>query len=83
MIPIAHACAAAGHAVAVAAPASFADSVAKSGLAHLPFPDVPPRPGTARPAALHRGSRRIAADMAALRDVRTTVAVLEELASYA
>ena len=41
MIPIAHACAAAGHAVAVAAPASFAAHVAKAGLAHLPFPDVP------------------------------------------
>jgi UDP:flavonoid glycosyltransferase YjiC (YdhE family) len=42
MVPIAHACAAAGHAVAVAAPASFAGSVAKAGLAHLPFPDGPP-----------------------------------------
>ena len=41
MIPIAHACAAAGHAVAVAAPASFERSVTKAGLAHLPFPDVP------------------------------------------
>jgi UDP:flavonoid glycosyltransferase YjiC (YdhE family) len=41
MIPIAHACAAAGHAVAVAAPASFGGSVAKAGLAHLPLPDVP------------------------------------------
>ena len=33
MIPIAHACADAGHAVAVAAPASFAGSVAKADLA--------------------------------------------------
>jgi UDP:flavonoid glycosyltransferase YjiC (YdhE family) len=41
MIPVAHACAAAGHAVAVAAPGSFADHVAKAGLTHLPFPDVP------------------------------------------
>src|SRR5918993_2729182 len=41
MIPVAHACAAAGHAVAVAAPASFASHVADAGLAHLPFPDVP------------------------------------------
>jgi UDP:flavonoid glycosyltransferase YjiC (YdhE family) len=41
MTPIAHACAAAGHAVAVAAPASFAAHVADAGLAHLPFPDVP------------------------------------------
>ena len=41
MIPVAHACQAAGHGVAVAAPASFAKSVADAGLAHLPFPDVP------------------------------------------
>jgi len=41
MVPIAHACAAAGHAVAVAAPASFEGSVAKAGLTHLSFPDVP------------------------------------------
>jgi UDP:flavonoid glycosyltransferase YjiC (YdhE family) len=41
MIPIARACATAGHAVAVAAPSSFASAVAKAGLAHLPFPDVP------------------------------------------
>jgi UDP:flavonoid glycosyltransferase YjiC (YdhE family) len=41
MIPIAQACEAAGHAVAVAAPSSFAEAVAKVGLSHLPFPDVP------------------------------------------
>src|SRR5829696_3314697 len=41
MIPVARACHAAGHAVAVAAPASFAGSVADAGLPHLPFPDVP------------------------------------------
>jgi UDP:flavonoid glycosyltransferase YjiC (YdhE family) len=41
MIPVAQACAAAGHTVAVAAPASFAAQVAKAGLTHLPFPDVP------------------------------------------
>jgi len=41
MIPVARACRAAGHAVAVAAPTSFAGSVADAGLAHLPFPDVP------------------------------------------
>jgi UDP:flavonoid glycosyltransferase YjiC (YdhE family) len=41
MVPVAHACRAAGHAVAVAAPASFAASVADAGLDHLPFPDVP------------------------------------------
>jgi UDP:flavonoid glycosyltransferase YjiC (YdhE family) len=41
MIPVARACQAAGHAVAVAAPASFAGSVGEAGLPHLPFPDVP------------------------------------------
>ena len=40
MIPVAHACRAAGHDVAVAAPASFAGSVTGAGLPHLPFPDV-------------------------------------------
>lgn len=42
MVPVAEACTAAGHAVAVAAHGSFASSVTKAGLAHLPFPDVPP-----------------------------------------
>ena len=41
MIPIAHACAAAGHEVAVAAPESFAGHVQETGFPHLPFPDVP------------------------------------------
>jgi UDP:flavonoid glycosyltransferase YjiC (YdhE family) len=41
MVPVAHACRAAGHAVVVAAPASFAASVVDAGLEHLPFPDVP------------------------------------------
>ena len=41
MIPVAHACQAAGHDVAVAAPVSFAGNVADAGLPHLPFPDVP------------------------------------------
>lgn len=41
MIPVAKACAAAGHEVAVAAPASFSAQVQRSGLSHLPFPDVP------------------------------------------
>jgi UDP:flavonoid glycosyltransferase YjiC (YdhE family) len=40
MIPVAHACRVAGHEVAVAAPVSFAGSVADAGLPHLPFPDV-------------------------------------------
>ena len=41
MIPVVHACQAAGHPVAVAAPASFASHVERAGLPHLPFPDVP------------------------------------------
>lgn len=41
MVPIAKACAAAGHEVRVAAPESFAPAVVASGLVHEPFPDVP------------------------------------------
>jgi len=41
MVPVARACAAAGHEVAVAAPASFADQVRRRGLSPLSFPDVP------------------------------------------
>ena len=41
MVPVAQACAAAGHQVAVAAPVSFAEQVRRRGLPHLPFPDVP------------------------------------------
>lgn len=41
LVPVARACLDAGHAVAVAAPASFADQVAAAGLEHLPFADVP------------------------------------------
>ncbi len=42
LVPFARACADAGHEVAVAAPASFAASVAATGFEHRPFPDVPP-----------------------------------------
>ena len=42
MIPVARACAAAGHEVRVAAPESFASHVQRAGLAHAPFDDVPP-----------------------------------------
>ncbi|HJV09141.1 MAG TPA: glycosyltransferase [Acidimicrobiales bacterium] len=41
-VPFAKACQAAGHEVMVAAPASFASSVAAASLAHAPFADVPP-----------------------------------------
>ena len=42
MVPFAKACRDAGHEVTVAAPASFAASVAAAGLDHAPFADVPP-----------------------------------------
>lgn len=42
MIPVARACAAAGHEVRVAAPDSFASHVERAGLEHEPFDDVPP-----------------------------------------
>lgn len=42
MVPFARACRDAGHDVRVAAPASFADAVAATGLDHAPFADVPP-----------------------------------------
>ena len=41
LVPVAQACAAAGHEVRIAAPASFAADVARAGLAHEPFDDVP------------------------------------------
>ncbi len=42
LVPFANACAEAGHDVLVAAPASFADSVAAADLKHAAFDDVPP-----------------------------------------
>ena len=42
MVPFAQACQDAGHDVKVAAPASFAEAVAATGLHHAPFADVPP-----------------------------------------
>ena len=42
MIPVARACAAAGHDVRVAAPDSFASHVERAGLEHAAFDDVPP-----------------------------------------
>ena len=41
LLPLARACAAAGHTVLVAAPASFSETVASSGFEHAPFDDVP------------------------------------------
>ncbi len=41
LVPFARACLAAGHDVLVAAPESFAESVAAAGLDHAPFDDVP------------------------------------------
>ena len=42
MVPFAQACRDAGHDVKVAAPASFSEAVAATGLEHAPFADVPP-----------------------------------------
>src|SRR6476619_998989 len=42
MMPVARACAAAGHEVRVAAPVSFAGHVERAGLPFEPFDDVPP-----------------------------------------
>ena len=41
LVPLAWACAVAGHEVVVAAPDSFADEVKRTGLAHAGFADVP------------------------------------------
>jgi glycosyltransferase len=41
MVPVARACVEAGHEVRVAAPESFANHVARAGLEHVPFDDVP------------------------------------------
>jgi hypothetical protein len=41
LLPFARACAAAGHEVRVAAPASYAAAVARTGLPHEPFADAP------------------------------------------
>jgi UDP:flavonoid glycosyltransferase YjiC (YdhE family) len=41
LVPFASACAASGHEVTVAAPASFADAVGRAGLVHVPFADAP------------------------------------------
>jgi len=42
LLPFARACAAAGHEVRVAAPASYAAAVARAGFPHEPFADAPP-----------------------------------------
>ena len=42
LVPFARACVDAGHEVVMAAPTSFAASVAAAGFDHRPFPDVPP-----------------------------------------
>ncbi|XVV01187.1 glycosyltransferase [Actinosynnema sp. CA-248983] len=47
MTPFAHACAAAGHEVRIAAPASFAATVTRAGLAHVPLGE--PAPGEHAP----------------------------------
>ena len=55
LLPFARACEAAGHQVRVAAPQSYADALARVGLGHEPFADVPPEvfgPVLARAPAL-------------------------------
>ena len=42
LLPFARACAAAGHEVRVAAPASYAAAVTRAGFPHEPFADAPP-----------------------------------------
>jgi UDP:flavonoid glycosyltransferase YjiC (YdhE family) len=42
LLPFARACVAEGHEVRIAAPASYAAAVARAGLRHEPFADVPP-----------------------------------------
>lgn len=42
LVPVARACAAAGHEVRVAAPASYAAAVERAGFVHAPFDDAPP-----------------------------------------
>ena len=42
LLSFARACVQAGHEVAVAAPASYAPAVQRSGFRHLPFADAPP-----------------------------------------
>ena len=41
LVPFARACVAAGHDLAVAAPASFADQISSAGFEHQPFADAP------------------------------------------
>ncbi|MEJ2875929.1 MULTISPECIES: glycosyltransferase [unclassified Saccharothrix] len=68
MTPFAHACAAAGHEVRVAAPASFAEQVARAGLVHVPFGE--PAPGERAPIfAKLPGLSREEANRVVIRDV--------------
>ena len=65
---LAQACHAEGHEVRVAAPASFAQSVARAGLTHEPFPDAPAEAISAVFAALptlthDEANRRVLADV--------------------
>lgn len=68
MTPFAHACAAAGHEVRVAAPASFAENVRRAGLVHVPLGE--PAPGEHAPIfAKLPGLPRLEADRIVIRDV--------------
>ncbi|MFP5318078.1 MAG: glycosyltransferase [Acidimicrobiia bacterium] len=68
MEPVAAACAAAGHTVAVAAPQSFAPTLARAGFTHLPFDDSPPDElgavfATLRRAMYEDGNRTVAREV--------------------
>lgn len=66
MVPLARACAAAGHEVRVAAPESFASHVARAGLDHAPFDDVDPEVM----GAVFAGLSSVSPDLANLTVVR-------------
>lgn len=83
MVPFARACRDAGHEVRVAAPASFAEAVAATGLDHAPFADVAPevlRPIFGRLPELSRveANRTVIAEIFGRLDARVALPGLTE-----
>ncbi len=78
MVPLARACAAAGHEVRVAAPESFASHVARAGLDHAPFDDVDP----AVMGAVFAGLSSVSPDLANLTVVRDVFGRLDAQAAF-
>ncbi|WP_182524951.1 glycosyltransferase [Nocardioides dongkuii] len=87
LVPVARACVEAGHEVAVAAPASFADEVTRAGFAHRPFADVPgevigPVMGRLPSLSLDEANRTVVAEIFGRLDARAALpgvtATLEE-----